>query len=200
MRSNTTTTGRREWPGRELPLAVFGENFTTVGLTEDLVHLGDQFSVGSALVIVTQPRVPCYKLGLRFQSDDMVKRFLESGRTGFYVAVGREGEVGAGDEIAEVSRDPHAYQSRKSSGCTWRKRSAPTTSLWYGEHCELPPCRRVGRTTSENGSRKWMFSPQHARTAVLSISQGRALTTSSVSGRREISVPHQEPAGRCRPR
>ena len=99
---------KRELPGRELPLAVFGENFTTAGLTEDVVHLGDQFSVGSALVIVTQPRLPCYKLGLRFQSDDMVKRFLESGRTGFYVAVGREGEVGAGDEITEVSRDPHA--------------------------------------------------------------------------------------------
>jgi MOSC domain-containing protein YiiM len=99
---------KRELPGRELPLAVFGENFTTSGLTEDSVHLGDQFSIGSALVTVTQPRLPCYKLGVRFQSDDMVKRFLASGRTGFYVAVGREGEVGAGDEITVMSRDPHA--------------------------------------------------------------------------------------------
>src|SRR4026208_1373545 len=73
-----------ELPGRELPLAVFGENFTTTGLTEDSVHLGDRFAVGSAQIVVTQPRLPCYKLGVRFQSDEMVKRFLASGRTGFY--------------------------------------------------------------------------------------------------------------------
>lgn len=99
-----------ELPGRELPLAVFGENFTTSGLSEDSVHLGDRFSVGSAEIVVTQPRLPCYKLGIRFESDQMVKRFLASGRTGFYVAVSREGEVGAGDDIALVSRDPDAVR------------------------------------------------------------------------------------------
>ena len=99
---------KKELPARELPLAIFGENFTTGGLLEDSVHLGDQFSVGSAEVIVTQPRLPCYKLGVRFQSDDMVKRFLASGRTGFYLAVTREGEVGAGDEIEVIARDPNA--------------------------------------------------------------------------------------------
>ena len=78
---------KRELPGRELPLAVFGENFTTSGLTEDSVHLGDRFAVGSTQIVVTQPRLPCYKLGVRFQSDYRVKRFLASGRTGFYVAV-----------------------------------------------------------------------------------------------------------------
>jgi MOSC domain-containing protein YiiM len=98
---------KSELPGRELPLAVFGENFTTAGLTEDSVHLGDRFAVGSAQFVVTQPRLPCYKLGVRFQPDDMVKRFLASGRTGFYVAVSREGEVGAGDEITVLSRDPN---------------------------------------------------------------------------------------------
>jgi MOSC domain-containing protein YiiM len=99
---------RRELPGRELPIAIFGENFTTDGLREDSVHLGDQLSVGSAEVIVTQPRLPCYKLGVRFQADDMVKRFIASGRTGFYLAVTREGEVGAGDEIEVIARDPNA--------------------------------------------------------------------------------------------
>jgi MOSC domain-containing protein YiiM len=94
------------WP--DLPMAVFGENFTTEGMLEDTVHLGDQFSIGSAQVVVTQPRLPCYKLGVRFQSDDMVKRFLASGRTGFYLAVTREGVVGAGDEIAAIARDPNA--------------------------------------------------------------------------------------------
>ncbi len=99
---------KKELPGRELPMGMFGENFTTDGLLEDSVHLGDRFSVGSAEVVVTQPRLPCYKLGIRFQSDDMVRRFLSSGRTGFYLAVTREGEVGAGDEIKVISRDANA--------------------------------------------------------------------------------------------
>jgi MOSC domain-containing protein YiiM len=96
-----------ELPGRELPIGISGENFTTDGLLEDSVHLGDRFSIGSAEVIVTQPRLPCYKLGVRFQSDDMVERFLASGRMGFYLAVSREGEVGAGDKIKMIGRDPN---------------------------------------------------------------------------------------------
>ena len=99
---------KKELPGRELAMGSFGENFTIDSLLEDSVHLGDQFSVGSATVIVTQPRLPCYKLGVRFQSDDMVKRFLASGRMGFYLAVTGEGEVGAGDEIRVIARDPNA--------------------------------------------------------------------------------------------
>jgi len=99
---------KRELPGRELPAASFGENFTVEGLQEESVYIGDQFSIGSAEVIVTQPRLPCYKLGIRFQSDDMVRRFLVSGRTGFYFAVTREGEVGAGDEIRAIARDHEA--------------------------------------------------------------------------------------------
>ena len=98
---------REELPGQALPMGAFGENFTTDGLLEDSVHIGDGFSVGSAEVIVTQPRLPCYKLGVRFQSDDMVKRFLASGRTGFYLAVTREGEVGADDDIKTTNRDPN---------------------------------------------------------------------------------------------
>src|SRR5271165_493815 len=103
---------RTELPGRELPTAIFGENFTVEASAneaplEDSIHLGDRFSVGSAEVIVTQPRLPCYKLALRFQMDDMVKRFMASGRTGFYLAVTREGEVGAGDEIKAIGRDPN---------------------------------------------------------------------------------------------
>ena len=99
---------KKELPGRDLPMGMVGENFTTDGLLEDSVHLGDRFSVGSAEVVVTQPRLPCYKLGVRFRSDDMVRRFLASGRTGFYLAVSREGEVGAGDEIKVISRDENA--------------------------------------------------------------------------------------------
>src|SRR5438445_7649766 len=99
---------KKELPGRELPMGMFGENFTVHGLLEGEVHLGDRFAVGSAEVVVTQPRLPCYKLGVRFGSDDMVKRFLVSGRTGFYVAVTREGKVGARDEIKVIARDANA--------------------------------------------------------------------------------------------
>ena len=91
--------------GRELPMGMFGENFTIEGLLENAVHLGDRFRVGSSEVVVTQPRLPCYKLGIRFGADDMVKRFLASGRTGFYLAVVHEGEAGAGDELVPVGRD-----------------------------------------------------------------------------------------------
>ena len=98
---------KKELTGYDLTVGNFGENFTTEGLAEDAIHLGDRFSIGSAEVVVTQPRLPCYKLGIRFQSDAMVKRFLASTRSGFYFAVAREGEVGAGDEIKEVSRNPN---------------------------------------------------------------------------------------------
>jgi MOSC domain-containing protein YiiM len=96
---------KKELPGRELPMGIFGENFTLDGFLEESVHLGDQFSIGSAEVVVTQPRLPCYKLGIRFEADDMVKRFFVSRRTGFYLAVTGEGKVGAGDEMTVISRD-----------------------------------------------------------------------------------------------
>lgn len=99
---------KKELPGRELSMGNFGENLTTEGMLEDEVHLGDRWRIGSAETVVTQPRLPCYKLGIRFQSDDMVKRFLESRRTGFYLAVLREGDVGAGDKIEVIARDPIA--------------------------------------------------------------------------------------------
>jgi MOSC domain-containing protein YiiM len=99
---------RGELPGKELSAAMFGENLTTEGMHEDSIHLGDSFSIGSAEVVVTQPRLPCYKLGLKFEDDHMVKRFLASGRSGFYLAVKREGDVGAGDEVKEISRDENA--------------------------------------------------------------------------------------------
>lgn len=99
---------KAELAGRELPNGTFGENFTIDDFLEDSTHIGDKFSVGSAEVVVTQPRLPCYKLGVRFESDDMVKRFLASRRTGFYLAVTREGEVGSGDDISVISRDPNS--------------------------------------------------------------------------------------------
>jgi MOSC domain-containing protein YiiM len=94
----------RELPGADLPWGAFGENFTTEGLLERDVRIGDAFRVGSAEFLVTDPRMPCYKLGVRFDRDDMVKRFLASGKSGFYLAVLREGDVGAGDPIELAAR------------------------------------------------------------------------------------------------
>ena len=99
---------KKELSGRTLPMGAFGENFTIEGLAEDSVDVGDRFSIGFAEVVVTQPRLPCYKLGIRFGSDDIVRRFLDSRRTGFYVAVTREGDVGAGDEVTMLNHDPES--------------------------------------------------------------------------------------------
>jgi MOSC domain-containing protein YiiM len=94
-----------ELPDTELTLGNFGENFTTTGLREEELNIGDRFRVGDVHLMVTQPRLPCYKLGIRFGRSDMVKRFFASQRTGFYCSVLQEGEVGTGDTLELVSRD-----------------------------------------------------------------------------------------------
>jgi MOSC domain-containing protein YiiM len=98
---------RGELPDTELTPGIFGENFTVTGLREEELNIGDRFQIGSVKLMVTQPRVPCYKLGIRFGRPDMVKRFLASRRTGFYFSVLQEGEVGAGDTLELLSRDDH---------------------------------------------------------------------------------------------
>ncbi len=97
----------RELPAKDLPWGAFGENITIEGLLEPDVRIGDRIRVGSAEFLVTQPRMPCFKLGVRFGRDDMVKRFLRSGRTGFYLAVFREGEVTSDDSIEFTDRSDH---------------------------------------------------------------------------------------------
>jgi len=96
---------RRELPDLDLPFGAFGENFTTEGLSEDEVCIGERYRIGTAELVVTQPRMPCYKLAIRFGRADVVKRFLQSGRSGFYLAVEREGNVGAGDTIEQLGHD-----------------------------------------------------------------------------------------------
>lgn len=96
---------RGELPGIDLPWGAFGENFTTQGLAEVDVQIGDVLKVGSVVVMVRQPRMPCYKLAAKFQRDDIIERFLASGRSGFYFSVEQEGEVGEGDSIEFVARN-----------------------------------------------------------------------------------------------
>jgi MOSC domain-containing protein YiiM len=99
---------RQELPGIDLPWGMFGENFTTEGLTESALHVGDRLRIGTAIVMVRQPRTPCYKLAAKFQRDDMLQRFLDSGRSGFYFSVEQEGTVTAGDAFEVLSRDEKA--------------------------------------------------------------------------------------------
>jgi MOSC domain-containing protein YiiM len=98
---------RGELPDLEFPMGAFGENLTVEGLDENTLHIGDRLRIGTSVLVVTQPRMPCYKLGIRFQRDDMIKRFLASGRSGFYFSVEEEGEVSPGSGIEILSRDPH---------------------------------------------------------------------------------------------
>jgi MOSC domain-containing protein YiiM len=139
---------RKELPERELPMGMFGENLTIDDFTEDTVHLGDRFSVGTAEVVVTQPRLPCSKLGVRFASDDMVKRFLASGRTGFYVAVQREGDVGVGDEVKVIARDPNAVPVSEVTRLYVAKR-------WGNE--DVAAVQRATQVTALPGSWKEYF-------------------------------------------
>ena len=94
---------REQLPETDFTPGMFGENLTTEGLTEEEVCIGDQFRVGSAILQVTQPRMPCFKLALRFDRPDMVKRFWHSGSSGIYFSVVEEGDVAAGDPIEKVS-------------------------------------------------------------------------------------------------
>src|SRR2546423_13759112 len=96
---------RKELPDENLPWGTFGENFTTEGLREEELHVGDRFRIGSAAVMVRQPRMPCYKLAAKFQRDDMIEKFLHSRRSGFYFSVEEEGEVGEGDLFELISGD-----------------------------------------------------------------------------------------------
>ena len=99
---------RAELPGANLPWGMFGENFTTEGLFETELHIGDRLRIGSAIIVVRQPRIPCYKLAVKFQRSDILARFLASGRSGFYFSVEQEGTVEAGNEFALLSNEPDA--------------------------------------------------------------------------------------------
>ena len=129
---------KEKLPGRDLPYGVFGENLTTDGMLEKDIHIGDRFAINDAEVIVTQPRLPCYKLGVRFQADDMVKKFLASRRIGFYVAVTREGEIAAGDEIIPVARNANGVSIADFLRLFLAKRFTRPDTLAVQQLFELP--------------------------------------------------------------
>jgi MOSC domain-containing protein YiiM len=127
---------RTQLPGVDLPWGAFGENLSTEGVLENDVQIGDRICIRSAEFMVTQPRMPCFKLGIRFDRRDMVKRFLQSKRTGFYLAVIREGEVENGDAIELIHR--------VESGVT----IADIVNLYSADSQKprpSPPCERATR-------------------------------------------------------
>jgi MOSC domain-containing protein YiiM len=96
---------RKQFPSMDLVWGMFGENFTTEGLMEDSVNIGDQFQIGYTKLVATQPRMPCYKLGVRFGRMEVIRQFMASGRPGIYFRVLEEGEVEAGDKIRIIRKD-----------------------------------------------------------------------------------------------
>ena len=96
---------QQQLPEESFPWGALGENFTTEGMLEETVRPGDEYRIGSAVLRVTTPRLPCFKLAAKFQRDDMIDRFLISGFSGFYFSIVEEGDVGAGDEATLLERD-----------------------------------------------------------------------------------------------
>ena len=125
-----------------LPWGMFGENFTTVGLAEDDLHVGDRFQIGSSIVMVRQPRTPCYKLAAKFQRDDMIERFLLSGRSGFYFSV-ETGRLGRGRRclrVAEAGAGRHHDRRNESPLCAREIQSGSASQ----SHSQRRLCRKTG--------------------------------------------------------
>lgn len=99
---------REQFPDMDLPWGMFGENLSTEQLFESELHIGDRLQLGSAILMVRQPRIPCFKLAAKFQRDDILERFLRSGRSGFYFSVEQEGTVAAEDSFHFLTREPQA--------------------------------------------------------------------------------------------
>jgi MOSC domain-containing protein YiiM len=144
---------RRELPQVELPWGSFGENVNTEGVLEKEIHVGDRLCAGTVELIVTEPRLPCYKLNLKFGREDMVKRFLRSRRTGFYLAVAREGEIGAGDSIQFVGRDPQTVSI------------AEITRLYAFERNDIAALRRAASVQALPESWRAYFAKRASRGA-----------------------------------
>ena len=129
---------REQLPEMELPWGMFGENFSVEGMSESALNIGDCFRVGTAEIVVSEPRMPCYKLGIKFGRSDILRKFLESGRTGFYFSVRCEGEVGSGDEIELIERDTHNLSIADIVRLYARDRSDTETLRRAASHPTLP--------------------------------------------------------------
>ena len=95
---------KQKYPDLDWNWGIFGENLSVAGLAENKMHIGDVLEIGESIVKITQPRIPCYKLGVRFGHQEIIKQFLEASRSGIYVKVLKEGFVQAGDQVYLLER------------------------------------------------------------------------------------------------
>jgi len=109
--------------GRQLEWGSLGENLTTAGITEENVYAGDQLQIGGVVLQVTQPRLPCFKLAAKFERDDIIEKFLNSRKTGFYTRVMHEGSLQAGDSILLLQRDPAQLSVQELAGLYFNKQA-----------------------------------------------------------------------------
>ena len=139
---------RAELPTMDLPFGMFGENLTTEGLLEDAVYIGDRFRVGETELMVTEPRMPCYKLGIKFGRADIINRFLASRRSGFYFAVTREGMVSARNALELIAREQQDISV------------ADITRLYAFEKDDLETLRRAVKLKALSESWRGYFQKQ----------------------------------------
>jgi MOSC domain-containing protein YiiM len=143
---------RHELGLAELAWGSFGENLTTQGLTEPELGIGDRLRIGSAELCVTQPRVPCFKLGVRFARPGLVRLFLASGRSGFYLSVAREGRLQAGDAIEIVERHAERLSVAEAADLQAGRRSDAALLARAADHPALSEdWRREFRERIERG-------------------------------------------------
>lgn len=135
---------KEKLPDHDLSVyGAFGENLTTSGILEDNIWIGDRFLAGSAVLQVAQPRMPCFKLGIRFNLSTMVKLFWQSGRSGIYFSIVEEGALAAGDSIERIARGPEQITvadvvrlyrgDEKSPEMLERALRAPISGSWKEE-------------------------------------------------------------------
>jgi MOSC domain-containing protein YiiM len=144
---------REMLPDADLSWGAFGENFTTP-LNDKAVHIGHQFRIGSTEFVVTQPRIPCFKLGIRFGRADMVRRFLRSGRNGFYLRVTHEGGVAAGDSVECIARDQNGVSVADIVELYTARNGTQELLQWVSELSSLPenwPAYFRKRLSKRNG-------------------------------------------------
>ena len=147
--SAPTATGGVSW-ARRFVYGQFGENFTVDGLADDEVCIGDRYRIGTAVFEVTQPRVTCYRVGIRMDEPRMAAMLVSHGRPGFYLRVLVEGEVQAGDDIVKVASGPEA-----DDRCRGRRSALPAG----------PPPRRRPARAPDSRAQRWVaiLVPRAAR-------------------------------------
>ncbi|MDJ0611872.1 MAG: MOSC domain-containing protein [Kiloniellales bacterium] len=167
----------RELDRNDFEIGQFGENFTVEGMLEEEVHVGDVFRVGGALVEVSQPRVPCYKLAIKMGIEGFQNQFLASGRIGFYFRVLEEGEVGAGDRLVLVRRDPEAlsvravnellYFDKENLEETGRALAMPALSHGWKGSFEERLAKAEGGTEAGQGYRNFLVERKEPESEII---------------------------------